>query len=222
VGIPRELVENDEIAPRARKLVEDAAASLLALGARVDGFELPEVGDAIAIYSLLANAEASSNLARYEGVRFGRRDGAAETIEQVYARTRASGFGPEVKRRILLGTFTLSSQHRDEWFDAARRARRRLTDALDRALDSRDLLLSPTTPDEAFREGERLENPLAMYRSDLCTLPASLGGHPAISIPGPRTSSDELPLGVQLIGRRGDEETLLAAACALEDGGFCA
>lgn len=220
VGIVRELLDSEEIAPPARQLVGEAALALEGADAQVDVVDVPAVLDAIAIYALVANAEASSNLARFDGVRFGRRSASTDTIEELFERTRAEGFGQEVKRRILLGTLALSAERRDEWFSAARRARARLTAALDRALSDHDLLLTPTTPGEPFKAGERLESPLQMYRSDLCTLPASLGGHPALSIPGPRTSPRALPLGVQLVARRGDEETLFAAACALEDEGF--
>jgi aspartyl-tRNA(Asn)/glutamyl-tRNA(Gln) amidotransferase subunit A len=163
----------------------------------------------------VANAEASSNLARHDGVRYGRRAPQAKTAESVYRRTRGEGFGREVKRRIVLGTYGLSAGYYDAYYGRGQRARRQLIEEFAYAFDAGvDVLLTPTAPTVAFALGERLADPLSMYLSDVFTVPANLAGVPAVSIRGGMV--DALPVGVQLMGRPFAEGKILRAARALE------
>ncbi len=221
VGLLRGLVESEGTEAAVREAVLAAAAALAAGGAAVEAAEFELAAYGVPIYSLVATAEASSNLARYDGVRFGRRAAGAVDARGMIESSRGEGFGPEVKRRIMLGTFALSAGYHDAYYGRAMQARARLAAELDALLERFDVLLLPTSPGVAFRRGERLDDPLAMYLSDVFTVAANLGGHPAISIPGPR-SSPGLPVGVQLIARRFGEPTLFRAALALEERGFAA
>ncbi|MBP1611735.1 MAG: aspartyl/glutamyl-tRNA(Asn/Gln) amidotransferase subunit [Acidobacteria bacterium] len=221
VGLLRGLTESEGTEPAVRDAVLGAAAALAAGGAAVEEAEFALAAYGVPIYALVATAEASSNLARYDGVRFGHRaEGAADPRRMVEA-TRGEGFGPEVKRRIMLGTFALSAGYHDAYYGRALRARARLAAEMDALFNRFDVLLLPTSPGVAFRRGERLDDPLAMYLSDVFTVAANLGGHPAISIPGPRTGP-ALPVGVQLIAPRFGEQLLFRAALALEERGFAA
>ena len=183
-------------------------------GARVSVVSVPRATAAIAIYYVVASAEASSNLARYDGVRYGARrsDG---SVASLYVDTRTRGFGAEVKRRILLGTFALSSGYYEAYYGRAMRARRVLAHDFERALGAADVIVCPSIPAPAFRLGEKVDDPLQMYLSDIFTVPASLAGLPAISIPSGRTP-EGLPLGLQIMAPRFGEETLFAAARAFE------
>lgn len=218
VGLLAELTDDDAVAAPVREAVERAAQALDDAGAMVERVHVALASEALAIYTVVAMAEASSNLARYDGVRFGVRRGGSD-LADLYERTRSEGFGAEVQRRILVGTFALSAGYRERYYERAQAARAALRQALDQALARCDLLLAPTAPEPAFRLGERLDDPLAMYRADVCTVVASLGGHPAISLPAPRPRGT-LPVGVQLIARHDDEPTLFAGAGALETRGF--
>ena len=194
----------------------DAAAGILEGGdAVLEEVALPDMESAIACYYVLANAEASSNLARFDGVRYGHR---AEngTLASMYGRTRTEGFGEEVKRRILLGTFVLSSGYHDEYYARAAEARRRISLEYGRIFSAFDVLLLPSTPGTAFPIGERKEDPVAMYLSDLFTTPANLAQLPAISLPA-GLSPDGLPVGVQLVAAPGRERDVIAAARFLEE-----
>ncbi|MDH3283862.1 MAG: Asp-tRNA(Asn)/Glu-tRNA(Gln) amidotransferase subunit GatA [Acidobacteriota bacterium] len=219
VGLLAQTIETDEIDPSVARATERAASVLAEAGARVERVVLEAAEHAIAIYYVIATAEASSNLARFDGVRFGRRAEGAGTVGELYEETRGAGFGLEVKRRILLGTFALSAGYREAYYKRALEARDRLRGEMDELLARVDLLLLPTAPQPAFPLGEKLDDPLAMYLSDVFTVIASLGGHPAISIPAPR-DGDQLPVAVQLIGARFDESRLLGAASSLEERGF--
>jgi len=221
VGLLRSLTESDGVEPGVRDAVVDAAAVLAERGATVEEVELPLASHVLPIYYLVATAEASSNLARYDGVRYGLRAGGTPDLRGMYESTRADGFGAEVRRRIMLGTFALSAGYYDAFYGKALRARSLLRAQIDTLLERHDLLLLPTSPTVAFRRGEKLDDPLAMYLSDIFTVAASLGGHPAISIPARRQSTG-LPVGVQLLARRFDEPTLFRAALVLEERGFSA
>jgi aspartyl-tRNA(Asn)/glutamyl-tRNA(Gln) amidotransferase subunit A len=192
---------------RARDAFRDAGAS-------VRDISVPRASAAIAIYYVVASAEASSNLARYDGVRYGpRRDDSS--LLSLYVESRTAGFGPEVKRRILLGTFALSAGYYEAYYGRAMRARQLLLEDFERAFEEVDVIVCPTIPAPAFRLGEKVDDPLTMYLSDVFTVPASLAGLPAISVPS-GLSRAGLPLAIQIVARRYGEETLFAAARAFE------
>ncbi len=214
VGVVDELTEAEGIDPEVRQRVVDAAEVLAAAGARVERVSVPELRFALPAYYLLAPAEASSNLARYDGVRYGLRvDG--DDVAAMNARTRAAGFGPEVKRRILLGTYALSAGYYDAYYAQAQKVRTVIAAAFGRAYADHDVLLGATTPTTAFRIGEKVDDPLAMYLSDVCTIPSNLAGHPAISVPF-GTDAEQLPVGVQVLGPAFSEPTLCAVGRVLE------
>ena len=220
IGVPRELAgEAEGIEDGVREVLERTIARCESLGATVAEATLPNARYGISAYYVIAPAEASANLARYDGVRFGERV-AADGLDDMYELTRAAGFGPEVKRRIMLGTYALSSGYYDAYYGRAQRVRTLIARDFDRAFADHDLLLTPTSPTVAFPIGARSDDPLAMYMSDYCTVPMSLAGVPAISIPGglaaPAGGGPELPVGIQLVGPAFSETTLLDAAHALE------
>ncbi len=220
VGVPRELAaEAEGIEDGVRAVLERTIALCESLGATVAEASLPNAGYGLSAYYVIAPAEASANLARYDGVRFGSRV-AADGLDEMYERTRTAGFGPEVKRRIMLGTYALSSGYYDAYYGRAQRVRTLIARDFSRAFADHDVLLTPTSPTVAFPLGARTGDPLAMYMSDYCTVPMSLAGVPAISIPGglaaPPGGGPELPVGVQLVGPAFSETKLLDAAHALE------
>ncbi|MBX6350430.1 MAG: Asp-tRNA(Asn)/Glu-tRNA(Gln) amidotransferase subunit GatA [Clostridia bacterium] len=214
IGVPRELVEADGIDGDVRELVAAALETLAERGAHVEECHLPTAATALEAYYVVAPAEASANLARFDGVRYGFR-AAAGDLEAMYARTRGEGFGREVRRRIALGTFALSAGYREAYYLRAQRVRQKLLLDFQRAFARYDLLAAPTSPTVAFPLGERVEDPLSMYVNDICTIPASLAGLPAISVPC--GFSGGLPVGLQLIGPAFAEETLFRAAGAYQD-----
>jgi len=197
-----------------QKCVEAALDELEDLGARRVPLALPLTELAIPCYYVLATAEASSNLARFDGVRFGPRSAGDGTLAGMQGASRSAGFGPEVKRRILLGTFVLSRGYYDAWYARATSVRGELAAEFRAAFEEVDLIAGPTTPDLAFRLGEKSADPLAMYLSDALTVPASLAGLPAASVPAGFALDDgrELPVGLQLIGPSGRDAEVLAAA----------
>ncbi|MGH7001217.1 MAG: amidase family protein, partial [Stellaceae bacterium] len=170
---------------------------------------------ALATYYIIAPAEASSNLARYDGVRFGLRV-PGETLEALYANTRGQGFGAEVRRRVLIGTYVLSAGYYDAYYLKAQKVRALIARDFDDAFKSCDAMLTPTAPSAAFAIGEKMDDPIAMYLNDVFTVPVNLAGLPGISIPA-GLSADGLPLGLQVIGKAFDEETVLRVAAVLED-----
>ncbi|HEY7369548.1 MAG TPA: Asp-tRNA(Asn)/Glu-tRNA(Gln) amidotransferase subunit GatA [Thermoanaerobaculia bacterium] len=200
--------------PRIAKNLQDARRAFQLAGAEVFDVSIPRAPYAIAIYYLVASAEASSNLARFDGVREGLRASDAD-LAAMYFETRRRGFGEEVKRRILLGTFALASGYYEAYYGRAMRARALLSQDFADAFARCDVLVCPSTPSPAFAIGEKLDDPLAMYLSDIFTVPASLAGLPAISIPSGLTE-DGLPLSMQVIGPRLGEEAVFTAAAALE------
>jgi aspartyl-tRNA(Asn)/glutamyl-tRNA(Gln) amidotransferase subunit A len=214
VGIVRELV-SEGVAPVVAGAVEAAAQALEHAGAKVDDASVPATVYGLSAYYLIAPAEASSNLARYDGVRYGQRVDAGSTADMNEA-TRTAGFGDEVKRRIMLGTYALSAGYYDAYYGKALKVRTLIVRDFEAAYERFDLLLSPTSPTTAFPLGERVEDPLAMYLSDVCTIPSNLAGHPAISVPF-GADADGLPIGVQVLGPPLEEARLLQAAQALEE-----
>jgi aspartyl-tRNA(Asn)/glutamyl-tRNA(Gln) amidotransferase subunit A len=213
IGIVRELIGGIDADVAGR--VSAAAAALEGAGAKVDEASVPAVGLGLSAYYLIATAEASSNLARYDGVRYGLRvDG--QDISAMYGATRAAGFGAEVKRRIMLGTYALSAGYYDAYYGQAQRVRTLILRDLEAAYGSYDLLLTPTTPTTAFPLGAKTADPLTMYLSDVCTIPSNLAGHPAVSVPY-GTGDDGLPVGVQLLAPALGEATMLRAAAVLEE-----
>ncbi|HEV8701019.1 MAG TPA: Asp-tRNA(Asn)/Glu-tRNA(Gln) amidotransferase subunit GatA [Candidatus Polarisedimenticolia bacterium] len=185
------------------------------LGARLEEISLPHTEYAIPTYYIIATAEASSNLARYDGVRYGHRAPGARQLGPLYVRTRTEGFGAEVKRRIMLGTYVLSSGYYDAYYLKGQKVRTLIRRDFERAFEKVDAILTPTTPTPAFRFGDKTDDPLAMYLSDIYTVTINLAGLPGISIPCGLTR-ERLPIGLQIIGRRFDEETVLRLAAALE------
>ncbi|NLT06878.1 MAG: Asp-tRNA(Asn)/Glu-tRNA(Gln) amidotransferase subunit GatA [Solirubrobacterales bacterium] len=212
-GVPPELT-GDGVEPGVRAVFEAALARIEELGGSVTEVPLPHSGHAISAYYVLAPAEASANLARFDGVRYGRRAAADGDLLSLYEQTREEGFGPEVKRRIMLGTYALSSGYYDAYYGRAQRVRTKIAEDFAAAFDQVDLIVCPTSPTVAFKLGERTADPLAMYLSDVLTVPMSLAGIPAISIPG--GLADGLPVGIQLAGPAFAENRILDAALALE------
>jgi aspartyl-tRNA(Asn)/glutamyl-tRNA(Gln) amidotransferase subunit A len=213
-GVPAELSSEAEgIEPGVADVFDRTLELIEELGGSVEETQLPHAGHGISAYYVIAPAEASSNLARYDGVRFGMRAGNGDLLS-LYEETRAQGFGPEVKRRIMLGSFALSAGYYEAYYGRAQRVRTKIADDFRNAFERFDFLVTPTSPSVAFKLGERLDDPLAMYLSDYCTVPMSLAGIPAISIPA--GLADGLPVGFQICGPAFCESRMLAAAFALE------
>ncbi len=213
-GLPRQAFA-EGLHPEVREAIEKTVDVLRAEGALVSTVDLPHARYHVATYYILMTAEASSNLARYDGARYGYRARDARDLADLYVRSRSEGFGPEVKRRIMLGTYVLSAGYYDAYYRKAQKVRRLIQDDFFTALGSVDCLLMPTTPTTAFRHGEKIDDPLTMYLSDVYTVSANLAGVPAISIPCGRDRAG-LPIGLQLIGKQFDEATILNAASAIE------
>jgi aspartyl-tRNA(Asn)/glutamyl-tRNA(Gln) amidotransferase subunit A len=229
-GVPKELAgEAEGIESGVREVFERTVALIEELGGEVAETELPHARHGISAYYVLAPAEASANLARFDGVRYGLRV-AAEDLTEMYEETRAQGFGAEVKRRIMLGTYALSSGYYEAYYGRAQRVRTKIAEDFARAFARFDFVVAPTSPTVAFKLGERTDDPLAMYLSDYCTVPMPLAGIPAISIPagvaqpdggGPddaraRDSATRLPVGFQIAGPAFSDSAMLDAAHALE------
>ena len=211
IGIVRELMQ--DVSSDVAAQVNRAADALTAAGAKVDEVSVPATVYGISAYYLIAPAEASSNLARYDGVRYGLRVD-ADDITQMYGATRAAGFGAEVKRRIMLGTYALSAGYYDAYYGKAQRVRTLIIRDFAAAYENFDALLSPTSPTTAFAFGAK-SDPLAMYMSDVCTIPSNLAGHPAMSVPF-GTGDDGLPVGVQVMANALQEPLMFRVAQALE------
>lgn len=216
-GVVREAVA--ELKGEVRANFESALELLRRNGATVEDASIPTLRYAIAVYYVVANAEASANLARFDGVRYGRREPSA-ALSKLYSGSRGAGFGEEVKRRIMLGTFALSSGYYDAYYGRAQRVRAKLSADFARAFESFDCLVTPTTPEPAFPIGARTADPLSMYLSDIFTAPANLVGIPAIAVPSGFTG-DGLPLSMQFMTRHFDEATMFRAAAAYERETMC-
>ena len=215
LGVPEELTgEGGGVEPGVRRSFDATLRLAEQLGASIEPCRLPHAPHALSAYYLIAPAEASANLARFDGVRYGLRvDGSADLIS-MYSRTRAAGFGPEVKRRIMLGTYALSSGYYDAYYGTAQKVRTKISEDFQAAFERYDFVVTPTSPWTAFELGAKADDPLAMYLNDFCTVPMPLAGIPAISIPC--GLSDGLPVGFQLAGPAFSESRLLDAAYALE------
>jgi aspartyl-tRNA(Asn)/glutamyl-tRNA(Gln) amidotransferase subunit A len=215
VGLPREYFMAGGLDAEVKQAVERAIAQLSSLGVELVEVSLPHTRYALAAYYLIAPAEASANLARYDGVRYGVRVEGADPIE-MYARTRGAGFGTEVKRRIILGTYALSSGYYDAYYLRAQKVRTLIRQDFLDAFRQVDALLTPTTPTPAFRLGEKSDDPWQMYLSDIFTISCNLAGICGLSLPCGFTTSPKLPIGFQLLGPPFGEETLLRLGCAYE------
>ena len=213
IGVPREYF-GEGLAPEVEKAVRAGIGKLRAQGCKIEEISLPNSPHAIATYYIVATAEASSNLARYDSVRYGHRAKAGSLLE-MYEKTRAEGFGAEVKRRIMLGTYALSAGYYDAYYLRAQKVRGLIRRDFDRAFAQVDAVVSPTSPTTAFKLGEKVDDPLAMYLNDIYTVPANLAGLPGISVPC-GFDARGLPIGLQLIGKPFEEEALLRIAHAAE------
>lgn len=214
LGVPREYFVSG-MQKGVEKLMSSAIAKLEDLGAEIDWeVSLPHTPYALAAYYIIAPSEASANLARYDGVKYGFSARAAENMWDAMEKTKQSGFGPEVKRRIMLGTYALSAGYYDAYYLKAQKVRTLIRQEFNQAFERFDALITPTSPTLPFKIGEKVDDPLQMYLSDVCTLPINIAGIPAISIPG--GFADGLPVGMQIIGKPLAEETLLRIAFAYE------
>ena len=213
IGVIREL-QTEGIDPAVKEVFDRAVKTLEAAGAVITEASLPHSQYALPAYYILAPAEASANLARFDGVRYGFRAGGGDDVTAMYEETRSQGFGEEVKRRIMLGTYALSSGYYDAYYGQAQKVRTLVVQDFEDAFKQVDLLISPTSPTTAFKLGERTADPLTMYLSDICTIPVNLAGLPGISIPA--GLADGLPVGLQIIGKAFAENDLLQAARGAE------
>ena len=213
IGVIKELM-GQGIADDVKDALKKAVKKYEELGAKIEEVSLPSFEYAVSTYYLIAPAEASSNLARFDGVKFGHRSKNAPDLMTMYLNTRQEGFGPEVKRRIMIGTYALSAGYYDAYYLKALKVRTLIKKDFEKAFEKCDVLVSPTSPTVAFNIGEKANDPLAMYLSDIATIPINLAGVPAISIPC--GMSQGLPIGMQLIGKIFDEETLLRTAYTYE------
>jgi len=221
IGVPRAFV-SDGVDASVLAAFDAALLVLRATGATLIDIDLPHAKYAIPVYYLVCTAEASSNLARYDGVKYGYRSPAPTTLKEMYSKTRDEGFGPEVKRRIMLGTYVLSAGYYDAFYLKAQQVRTLLRQDYDRAFEAVDIVAMPTSPTPPFRLGEKTDDPLQMYLADIFTVSVNLAGLPGISVPcgfvdAPRAgATDRLPIGVQFVGKMFDEATILRVADAFE------
>lgn len=213
IGVPKEYM-GQGVDPKVKEAVLAALKVYESLGATWEEVSMPHTEYAIATYYLLASSEASSNLARFDGVRYGVRAENPDNLIDLYRRSRSEGFGPEVKRRIMLGTYALSSGYYDAYYKKAQQVRTLIKRDFDQAFEKYDVLIGPTAPTTAFRIGEQVGDPLTMYLNDIMTIPVSLAGVPAVSIPC--GLAEGMPVGLQIIGKSFDESTVLRAAHAFE------
>jgi aspartyl-tRNA(Asn)/glutamyl-tRNA(Gln) amidotransferase subunit A len=214
IGIPEEyFVEGMD--PEVDKSVKEAIDSFRKWGAEIQRISLPHTEYAVAVYYIIATAEASSNLARYDGVKYGLRSKGYRDLKEMYTQTRAKGFGKEVKRRIILGTYVLSAGYYEAYYRKASQVRTLMRKDFEEAFQKVDVIVAPTAPTPAFRIGEKTEDPLQMYLSDIHTIPVNLAGIPAVSIPC-GFSHEGLPIGLQIMGRHFDEGMLLRVAYTFE------
>lgn len=216
IGVPKEYVM-EGMPSEIKTLWEQGAAWLTEAGAEIIDISLPHTKYALPAYYIIAPAEASANLARYDGVRYGLRvSDPGDSIDDFYEKTRAAGFGAEVKRRIMIGTYVLSAGYYDAYYKKAQRVRTLIARDFEQAYETVDAILTPTAPSAAFAIGEKMDDPVAMYLNDVFTVPSSLAGLPAVSVPA-GLDSQGLPLGLQLIGKPFDEETVFKVAGVLEE-----
>jgi aspartyl-tRNA(Asn)/glutamyl-tRNA(Gln) amidotransferase subunit A len=212
IAVPQEML-GEGTAPLVRERVKEALQKLESLGATVEEVSFRHLDYAVATYYLIAPAEASSNLARYDGVRYGVRKGSKDLLDMYYE-TRSQGFGSEIKRRIMLGTYVLSSGYYDAYYLKAQKVRTLISEEFQKIFAKYDVIMGPTATTTAFKIGEKIHDPLTMYLNDICTIPANLAGLPAISVPC--GLADGMPVGLQIIGKAFDEATILRVAHAFE------
>jgi aspartyl-tRNA(Asn)/glutamyl-tRNA(Gln) amidotransferase subunit A len=213
IGIPGEyFIEGMD--PEVRKNVEDTCSRLEELGAKIVDISLPHSDYAVPAYYIVATAEASSNLERFDGVKYGLR-AESGNLSDLYIKTRSTGFGAEVKRRIMLGTYVLSAGYYDAYYMKALKVRSLIREDFEKAFEKADYILGPTSPTPAFKIGEKMDDPIAMYLSDIYTISLNLAGLPGISVPSGMTKNS-LPLGLQVAGKLLDEEGIMNIACAIE------
>ncbi|WP_433746873.1 Asp-tRNA(Asn)/Glu-tRNA(Gln) amidotransferase subunit GatA [Falsibacillus pallidus] len=214
IAVPKEYL-GEGVSEETKQSVMSALKVLEGLGATWEEVSLPHSKYGVATYYLLASSEASSNLARFDGVRYGYRSPNAENLVDLYKKTRSEGFGDEVKRRIMLGTFALSSGYYDAYYIKAQQARTLIKKDFEDVFENYDVIIGPTTPTPAFKIGEKIDDPLTMYANDILTIPVNLAGVPGISVPA-GFASNGLPLGLQIIGKHFDESTVYRVAHAFE------
>ena len=215
IGIPKEYF-GEGINAEVKEKLEEAIETYKKLGAEVEEFSLDIAKYALATYYIIACAEASSNLGRFDGIRYGHRAENFSNLKELYRNSRSEGFGPEVKRRIILGTYVLSSGYYDAYYKKAQYVRTLVKKEFDKAFEKYDVLLTPTSPTVAFEMGTRSNNPLEMYLADICTVSVNIAGLPGISIPC-GVNSENMPIGMQLIGNKFEEEKILNTAYAFEN-----
>jgi aspartyl-tRNA(Asn)/glutamyl-tRNA(Gln) amidotransferase subunit A len=216
VAVVSDMLEMEGVSAEVKSATLRSAELLASLGARVGEIDLPSAQHGLSAYYIIGPAEASSNLARFDGIRYGHRSKDAEDVLDLYMRSRAEGFGPEAIRRIMLGTYALSAGYYDAYYGQAQKARTVMIREFEKAFADYDVLLTPTSPTTAFALGEKAADPLAMYLSDIYTIPVNLAGNCAVSVPVCLGEASGLPVGVQLIGTHFAESTILRAAAALE------
>jgi len=218
IGVIREWIEHEGLDKRVREQVEGAIKRFEKLGATIEEVSMPMLEYAIPAYYILVPSEVSSNMARYDGIRYGLHDGDAKTILEAYTSSRSKGLGPEVKRRVMLGTYALSAGYYDAYYKKAQKVRTLIKKDFEKAFASVDLLFGPTSPEVAFRFGEKTDDPLSMYLADIYTVTANIAGVPAVSFPVGSVEGDgkSLPVGGQLLAKWFDEEGLLNAAHTYE------
>ena len=214
IGIPKEYMA-EGINEDVKKSILDAQEKFKELGATVEECTIPVTEHVLPTYYIIACAEASSNLGRFDGIRYGYRTKEYSTLKELYEKSRSEGFGEEVKRRILLGTYVLSSGYYDAYYSKAQKVRTMAIEQFKEMFEKYDVLLTPTSPITAFDIGSKTDDPVAMYLSDICTVSINIAGVPAISIPC-GFDSENMPIGLQLIGKHFDEQTLLKAAYTFE------
>jgi aspartyl-tRNA(Asn)/glutamyl-tRNA(Gln) amidotransferase subunit A len=214
LGVPKEYFA-EGLDAEVRKAVENAIQQLASQGAEIVPISLPHTSYAVPAYYVIATAEASANLARFDGVRYGFRSANSKSLAQMYRNTRDEGFGAEVKRRIMLGTYALSSGYYDAYYLKAQKVRTLLARDFENAFQKVDAIITPTAPTAAFKLGEKSDDPLAMYLADIYTVTADLVGIPGISVPCGQTKTG-LPIGLQVLGKHFDEGTVLRVARAVE------
>ena len=216
LGVPQEFFA-EGIDPEVKANIEKAIDWFKSQGCEIVDISLPHSELAVPVYYIVATAEASSNLARFDGVRYGHRSDEAKDALTLFTKSRGEGFGDEVKRRIILGTYVLCSGYYDAYYLRAQKVRRRILGDFEKAFEQVDAILTPTSPTPAFKRGERADDPLAMYLSDVYTISVNLAGLPAISIPSGFTENG-LPIGLQVIGKAFGEADMFAIANAFEQG----
>lgn len=214
IGVPEQLMV-EGMDPEVKSAVKKALKMAEDMGAEIEEISIPNLKYALNVYYIIAPSEASSNLSRFDGVRYGYRDRTAKALRDMYKKTRARGFGDEVKRRIMIGTYCLSAGYYDAYYEKALKIRTIIINDFKKAFSKYDILISPTSPTTAFKTGEKMDDPLTMYLSDICTIPANLAGLPAVSIPA-GLSKAGLPIGLQIMGDVLREDNIIRAAYSLE------